>query len=244
MNVGGRTLWALVLAGVLGIAAGITVALVAPGSERGGDDPSTVNDPLHVGVPLVDLECTGEAIMVVGYGDSRAPLDAAVADNPGRDVRYLRTDDSCDTLYSPPETETPAYVAYLGPFDQLADPCAERMTEEHKGDNVTRLNAGNTIYVKCVCVLETATFPVLSLGMSVTAENGIWVRALQGMLVDIDAAAGRPARFGEDDITGIYDARTAARIADIQSSNSVRVGPVNPVTWRILRKRACGTYAY
>lgn len=245
MEFRGLRLWALVLAAILGLATGVGVAIVAPGSEKGtGFDPSAINDPLHLGVPLVDLECTGDSIMIVGYGDGRAPLDAAVADNPDRDVRYLRTDDSCDTLYSPPETAVPDYVAYLGPFDELAEPCAERMTDEHKGDNVSRLNSGNEIYVKCTCVLETATFPALRPGMSITAENGIWIRALQGMLADIYAARGNPTRFTEDDITGVYDQKTAELINEIQASSSVRVGPVNPVTWRILRKRACGTYSY
>ena len=246
MELRGRALLALVLAAVLGVASGVVVALVAPGagSGEGRDDPSAINDPLHLGVPLVDLECTGESIMVVGYGDSRAPLDAAVADNPEGEVRYLRTDDSCPTQYGPPESEVPSYVAYLGPFDTLAEPCAQRMTDEHKGDNVTRLNAGNVIYVKCACVLDTASFPVLRLGQSVTAANGIWVRALQGMLVDTFEARGHPERFGEEDITGVYDERTAALIEEIQAAASVHVGPVNQVTWRILRKRACATYSY
>lgn len=244
MELRGRALLALVLAAVLGVAAGVVVALVAPGADDHRDDPSAINDPLHLGVPLVDLECTGESIMVVGYGDTRAPLDAAVADNPEGEVRYLRTDDSCPTQYGPPEGSVPSYVAYLGPFASLAEPCQARMTDDHKGDNVTRLNAGNEIYVKCTCVLETSSFPVLHVGQSVTAENGIWVRALQGMLVDIYAARGHPEMFGDRDITGIYDEKTAALIEKIQATSSVRVGPVNAVTWRILRKRACATYSY
>lgn len=245
MELRGRALLALLLAAVLGVASGVVVALVAPGgTDDGGRDRSAINDPLHLGVPLVDLECSGESIMVVGYGDTRAPLDAAVADNPEGAVRYLRTDDSCPTQYAPPEAPVPAYAAYLGPFDTLAEPCAARMTDEHKGDNVSRLNAGNEIYVKCTCVLETSTFPVLHRGESVTAENGIWVRALQGMLVDIYEARGRPETFGDRDISGIYDEKTAALIESIQATSSVRVGPVNAVTWRILRKRACATYSY
>jgi hypothetical protein len=241
MEIRGRAPWAILLAAILGVAAGVAVAIAGPGS--GGNESST-NDPLQLGIPLVDLACTGDSIMVVGYGAGRAPLDAAVADNPDRVVRYLRTDDSCDTLYAPVDAAVPDYVAYLGPFDSPADPCAERMTDEHKGDNVTRLNSGNQIYVKCLCVLDTATFPVLRPGMSLTTESGLWIRGLQGMLADIDAAAGNPTRFTEVDITGVYDQRTAARVNEIQAGKGVRVGPLNTVTWRILRKRACGTYSY
>ncbi len=232
MRLGRRGTWVLVVAGVLGIVGGLTAAFVVPqGSESAGD-------PLDLGIPLANLDCSGDSIMIVGWGSTRAPLAAAVADNPGGDARYLRTDDSCPTLYAPPTREVPDYVVYLGPYDSLGEACGQRLSVEHKGDNLARLNAGNEIYVKCICELPTDGFPELSVGMAATTEDGIWIRGLQGLLNDID-------RLADDGITGAYDERTATVIRRIQAHGAVPAdGVVDAVTWRILRDRACGTYDY
>ncbi|MGZ4466498.1 MAG: peptidoglycan-binding domain-containing protein [Nocardioides sp.] len=225
----------LLVAALVGLVAGALTAYLLPGSGS-----SAAQDPLGLGVPLADLGCTGRSVLVVGAGDTAAPLAAAVADNPGGHVRYLRTADSCDTAWGPSDQPAPAYVAYLGPYAERATPCAARMSVQHKGDSVTRLRSGNTSFVKCICELSPETFPVLSVGMATDPATGIWVRALQGTLVDID-----PARFTQDEVTGVYDARTAARIRPLQAYNAVDPnGVVDAVTWRLVRDRACGTYDY
>ena len=233
MGVGRRGLWVLVVAGLVGILGGLLAAYVVPRASQ-----ESAADPLDLGVPLANLDCSGESIMVVGCGSTRAPLAAAVADNPNGDVRYLRTDDSCPTRYAPPTREVPDFVVYLGPYDDLGEACCRRLTVEHKGDNLTRLHAGNEIYVKCICELPTDDFPELSVGMVATVGDGIWIRGVQGLLVDID-------RLPDDGVTGTYDEQTAAVIRRIQANGAVPAdGVVDAVTWRLLRDRACGTYDY
>lgn len=237
MQVGGRGARALFLAAVLGIVGGLTAGfLVAPSTDR--PDVPTTGDPLHLGIPLVDQYCSGRSIMVVGWGDERAPLAAAVADNTAGAVRYLRVADSCPTLYGREGAPAPEYAAYLGPFDDLAQACAERMSVEHKGDSVTRLHDGNQIHVQCVCELPTDTFPELSVGMPADPADGIWIRALQGLLDDI-------GRNPSHHVNGFYDQRTAEMVRQVQSASATAAnGVVDQVMWRILRDRACGTYSY
>ena len=71
--------FAPLVAAVLGLAGGVAAALVVPADDSDGR-ASTFNDPLHLGIPLVDQDCTGESLLVVGYGNSVAPLGTAVAD--------------------------------------------------------------------------------------------------------------------------------------------------------------------
>ena len=129
------------VAAVLGISGGIATALVVPDDE---DEPraSTYNDPLHLGIPLVDQDCTGESLLVVGYGDTVAPLGSAAG---MKGARYLRSDDSCPTALAAAGKETPAYVVYLGPYDTRREPCELRMSGEAGGNFfVTVLHSGGT----------------------------------------------------------------------------------------------------
>lgn len=232
----------LLLAAVLGTGGGVAAGL----AERGDDGdhlsrstPSAGDDPLHLGVEHADLDCTGQAALVVAYGDTPTVLRGAVADH-GEAVRYLRTADSCDVPWSRDETRpTPEWVAYLGPYDGLVEPCRSRMTLDHKGDNVVVLSPATDV-VRCVCVLPTADMPELRVGMTVDPELGIWVRALQGMLVDID-----PGRFPAERVTGQYDAATAARMEPLQAFYDIAPGgPVDESSWRALRERACPGYDF
>ena len=103
----------------------------------------------------------------------------------------------------------PEYVVYLGPFDTPGAACELRMTVEHKGDYVTSLRAGNQTYVKCPCELPVSTFPVLTPDMGAPdALEGMWIRQLQGMLVD----TGRLVEDVQE--SGQYDATTVAVVTD------------------------------
>jgi hypothetical protein len=104
---------ALLVAAALGIGGGVATALVVQGEDA--PHTSTFNDPLHLGIPLVDQDCTGESLLVVGYGNSAAPLGTAVANNGTKGVRYLRADESCATILGPESEPSPTYVVYLGP---------------------------------------------------------------------------------------------------------------------------------
>lgn len=244
---GRRALWLPIAAALLGAAAGVTTALVAPPAEPPVTSESSFNDPLRVGVPLVDLECTGDSVIVLGYGETGAPLRSAVVNNPDDDVRYLRTDDSCATLWAPPGVDLPEYVAYSGPYANLTEPCLERLTGAHKNDDVTRLHSGNLTYVKCVCEVASADLRVLSRSDGTDPETGIWVRSLQNTLVDIDADAGREDGFTSADVTGIFDDRTEERVKEFQEGRGDIVpatGVVDEPTWKALTDRVCITYDY
>ncbi len=237
MQVGSRWARALLLAAALGIVGGLSAGFLVPRDTNGFSAPAT-GDPLHLGIPLVDQYCSGRSIMVVGWGDERAPLAAAVADNAPGSVRYLRVADSCPTLYGREGAPSPQYAAYLGPFDDLAQACSERMGVAHKGDSLTRLHDGNQIHVQCICELPTETFPELRVGMPANPADGIWIRALQGLLDDI-------GRNPTHHVTGFYDEQTAELVRRVQSVSATAAnGVVDQVMWRILRDRACGTYSY
>jgi peptidoglycan hydrolase-like protein with peptidoglycan-binding domain len=263
MHAGGRRVLVLLVVAVLGIVGGVATALVTandPAPRSGSPQSSTPNsapnsapgsgtprrtrkapDPLNLDVPRVNLRCTGEGILVVGHGDHRSALAAVVADHAREGVRYLRVADSCPTLYAGEFTPVPVpeYAAYLGPYKSLAEACRDRMTLSHKGDNVTRLRSGNDIFVKCVCELPASAFPVLGPGRAASAEDGIWVRHLQLLLVDFD-------RLPDEAVTGRFDDRTTSAVAEIQAATALAPadGVVNPPTWTLLRDRLCGTYEY
>lgn len=236
-----------VLAGVLGIVAGVVTALVAPADE----DRDGGSDPLHLGISLVNLECTGESLLIVARGDSTAPLAAAVANNPGLRLRYLRTADSCDSHFAPPSEGEPDYVVYAGPYDGMPEPCELRMGADHVGDAVTKLTTGAETFVKCACVLPVAGFPDLTPGMEVDPANAIWVRSLQNLLADLDRdrkAEGEPGPyFTLQDVTGIYDAKTQKRIEAYQSESAFspsEYGSVRYDTWRALTDDTCQLYEF
>jgi hypothetical protein len=229
------------VAAVLGISGGIATALVVP--EEGSDPKaSTINDPLHLDIPMVSQDCTGEALLVVGYGDNVAPLTSAVANNGTKGLRYLRTDESCDTILGPEREDTPTYVVYFGPYETLAEPCEKRMTPEHRGDFVTLLRSGNDTLVKCPCALPATLAPDLTPGMVANAEETVWIRSLQAMLNDYD-----PEKFPHSAITGTYDPTTVARVTEVQHEASgvpTTAGVVDTATWQILTDRICRIYSY
>ena len=52
------------VAAVLGICGGVATAIVMP--DDGTHQTATSDDPLHLGIPLVDQDCTNEALLVIG----------------------------------------------------------------------------------------------------------------------------------------------------------------------------------
>ena len=223
----------LVVALMLGAIAGTGAASLV--ADTPDDNPG---DPLNLGATLANQSCSGDALLVVARGDSRPALRAAVADNPG--ASYLDTAASCPTLYAPLDTEEPAYVVFLGPYDSPTGACEIRMTPEHQGDYVTSLRSGNQTYVKCACELSASTMPVLTpdLGIPTTIDR-MWIHQLQGMLVDL----GRIVE--DDDETGEYDATTIAAIRTIQTTEHREPnGVVDAAMWEFLKARACRGYDY
>jgi peptidoglycan hydrolase-like protein with peptidoglycan-binding domain len=226
---------AVLVAAVLGVVGGLTTAFLVPG----GGAPRSFEDPLDLGIALQNLECTGQSILVVSYGDTEAALSGEVADNPDADLHYLRSGDSCPTIYGAEVGPTPEYAVYLGPYDDLTEPCTERFQLDHRGDFVTRLRALNDIHVQCACKLAVSTFPELRTGIDIDA-NVIWVRALQGLLYDRD-----PDLFPRENITGIYDRATADRVRALQADAPMTVtGVVDTDFWGQLTEKVCRTYDF
>lgn len=239
------------VAGVVGAVAGVATALVAPADRDERPAAESFNDPLHLGIPLVDLECTGEALLVVARGDAAPPLASAVANSGDLGLRYLRTDDSCPARFGARPDDVPEYIVYAGPYDSMPEPCELRMLESNKGDAVTNLVGGNETYVRCPCVLPVATFPELTPGMQVDPANAIWVRSLQGLLVDLDDVReeqGQPGPYFEPrDVTGRYDEATEQRIRALQEQSDIspsEYGSVLAPTWRELTENVCGTLEF
>ena len=224
---------ALVLAVVLGLSSGLAGARIL---DDLGETPA--QDPLNLSADLVNQGCSGGNIIVVGKGETRPTLRAAVVANP--EARYLDTDASCPALYAPLEEPPPKYVVYLGPFTTPGAACELRMTPDHKGDFVTALSPGKQTYVKCPCELPTTDWPVLTpdMGDPDTLE-GMWINQLQGMLVDL-------GRLTEDvDESGRYDETTQAAVRGIQTSAvEVADAVVDAPTWELIARRACQSYDY
>ena len=148
----GRQRWVLVLAAVVGIAGGVTTAILAPGSSDPGSGPAEVNDPLRLGIPQVSLpSCTDEAVLVLGVGDSAAALTPTVSD-AGDGARYLRTDESCETLWGT-EDEVPQYVVYRGPYDSEAEPCRAALND---GASTSPTSVPGT---RCSCSARASYLP-------------------------------------------------------------------------------------
>ncbi len=246
------------VAAVLGISGGVATALVVPGDDpgrradtpaTGGPSPSPSNDtpanddPLHLGIPLANQECSGDALLIIGYGNTRAPLSSAVANSGTKGLSYLRGSASCDTTLGPEGKPRPAYIVYRGPYDSRREPCEIRMSGDESGSFVTVLRSGNKQLVKCACEIPTSEAPLLSLDMGAPDQaETLWIRALQSMFNDDDAE-----RFPRTAITGQYDDATAARVTLFQENAPGKVtepGVVDRTTWGIITDRLCRNYDY
>jgi hypothetical protein len=240
---------ALLVSALVGVTAGVVVGLTSgqPGpstADDGGPSASpslttgSPDDPLGVGAPLQNLDCTGETILVVGWGNSVSPILNAVSSNLDAGVKYLSVDDSCNTLYGAEKQPAPLYAAYLGPFNSIHEPCELRMSIDHARDVVTTLKRGIKIHVQCLCAMTKADLPDLRLHMVADTRDGIFIRALQRLLVDID----KPVP-----VTGVYDERTANAITHLQELNAIDprlYGKVEEQTWQLLKDRACLQYDF
>jgi Putative peptidoglycan binding domain len=246
MRWGPRGRLALILAAAVGVVAGTLVGFATTGENPDAEakDPSgspTVDasgsptDPLRLGVPLHNLDCTTDKILVVGWGETSGALESAVQTNSDSEAKYLETADSCNTLYGPEGQPAPKYVVYIGPFDTTSEPCGLRMSVDHKGDAVTSLKPGQKTHVPCLCVLRPADFPSLSVGMHPSTRDGIYVRALQQMLLDIGLITA-------NHVTGYYDEATARVVTRLQKLNALtpaKYGTVERLTWNQIIDRGC-----
>jgi hypothetical protein len=228
------------VAAVVGIGGGVATALVVPGDGDGGS--AAVSDPLHLDIPLQNQGCSEQSLLIVGYGNTSAPLSSAVANSGKEGLRYLRTADSCDAVLGPESKPAPAYVVYRGPYGSRSEPCELRMAGREPGSFVAVLREGNEQLVKCPCEIPSGDAPHLFLGMVADASETLWIRGLQNMFHDDDREG-----FPRTAITGDYDQPTADRVAAFQDRAPGKVttrGEVDETTWGILTDRLCRNYDY
>ncbi len=232
----GRGLWLPLVAALLGATAGAGTAWVV---DDESSTPSGSEDPLGVNIPFENLDCTGQAVYVLGYGDTAGAIRYTVLNHPDEDVRYLRTEDSCDTHWARLGAD-PEYVAYSGPYDTPTEPCVKRM--QAKLDDVALLVDGASSYVQCVCEIPNADLPELEPSDGTTPELAIWVRALQNAFIDLDTAAEREGGFREGDVSAVFDEKTERRVREFQEENADIIpstGIVEAKTWRAITERLC-----
>ena len=219
-------LLAVTVSAVIGVALGVAGGLML---DRGHD---TFPDPLALGVPLHNQPCTGGVLLLVGHGFVASELAHSVAENLSDGVAYLDTRQSCPTAWNGGERPVPDYVTYLGPFDTNAKACNLRMNAAHRGSQVTVLKARTPDPVQCLCFVQLA-MPTLHPGMSNDGVNGIWIRQVQSMLIDLGLAS-------DEDATGFYDHTTATRIRAFQRFHKINpTGVLNHDTWEVLLTQGC-----
>jgi hypothetical protein len=198
-----------------------------------GDDSGT-HDPLALGVPLVNQPCSGRSVVVTTSGRSEAALASAVAEDPGHS-HYLQVARSCATAWKQ-GARAHGYVVYLGPFGSVGQACRLRMTAAHRGDLVTRLVAGTSEPVQCLCYLDYTSMPTLRPGMEVGTRVGIYVRALQKVLETMGLDPDRHE-------TGLYDEQTVAQVRRLQRLNGLAAnGVVDASTWHTVLGKGCKLY--
>jgi hypothetical protein len=234
----------LLLALLLGTGGGVATALVAADD----DAPAPYADPLGLNIPYVDLDCTGEPVLVTATGDNASALRTAIANSSAREeLRYLDTKKSCSARWVAERSiATPRWVAYLGPGDSQ-ELCERRMTAEHRGDNVTFLKEGSEHRAECLCEVRLSRAPVLGPGMAADPGTVTWIRELQDMFATVDEDRGRtePPALTEDDVTGVYDRRTIARVKAYEVLQNDPVdGRMTTFLWKQLADSACGINDY
>ena len=222
----------MAVAAVIGLSGGAVTAFLTQQED--------LPDPLGLGIPMVNVVCTGEALMIVGRGNDARDLRDSVVDFDAEGARYLEPAKSCDTAYPPYEGAPATYAVYLSGYADTEAACTVRMRNDHKSDMVTVMRDGNTDAVMCPCELDRTSLPEIGgEGLDVTTESAMWTSAYQNMLL----AAG----YLEDprQITGEFDKTTFDATRKLQTATLLNaLGKVTTDTWVQLRSKACRTYKY
>jgi hypothetical protein len=211
---------ALAVSAALGLVGGVAGATIVDGPPQ--------PDPLGLGIPLVDQQCTGKSVLVTAWGTATNGLSPAVAEDPGH-TRYLDVTRSCRAAWKQRGTRSHGYVTYLGPYASVGNACEVRMTAVHHGDRVVELNAQATEPVQCLCHLDFAQMPELRPGMEADVRESIYIYALQDLL-------GAMGLISPDHLTGVYDEQTVAAVRSFEGDRSThnRPGIVDSTTWQSL----------
>ena len=93
--------------------------------------------------------------------------------------------------------------------------------------------------MQCLCAVDPATCPTLNVGMDADTRDGIYIRALQRLLVDMGLQPGP--------ITGEYNPQDGARWSDApaaQRDRSHALRPVEQPDLAAVRDRGCLQYDF
>jgi hypothetical protein len=218
------------MAAVLGLSGGAITAFFTQ---------EELPDPLGLGIPMVNVDCTGEALLIVGRGNDARDLRDSVVDFDSEGARYLEPSESCETAYPPYEGAPASYAVYLSGYASIEAACTVRMRNDHKSDMVTVMKAGeDRDAVMCPCVLDRASLPEIGgEGEDVTTVSSMWTSAYQNMLIR--------AGYEEQKVTGLFDEQTLYWTRALQTDTELPpLAKVTTDTWVQLRDKACREYNY
>lgn len=214
---------AVAVSAVVGVAAGVTTALVM--------DEDQAVDPLGLGVPLVDQSCTGDFLLVTATGTTEGALGPGIPADLNT-ARYLSIARSCPTAWRPYGTGTAGYATYLGPYESARAACAERV--QQRGSFVTKLRQGDQQAEQCLCFLPEESMPELTPGRVVDVADGVYARMLGNLLGSMDLL---PTTYH---FSGRFEPPIVGAIKQFQADAGIPPnGVVGQDTWHSLKKKGC-----
>lgn len=216
---------AVIASALLGVGGGVATALLLLDTGTPGVDP------LNLGVPMVDQSCTQKFLVVTAVGASGSALGPGITPDPDH-ARYLRVADSCPAAWRPHGTVESGYAAYLGPYDNGLEACAERLRV--RSSFVTQLHEGSQQGVQCLCFLPQTSLPTLTPGSVVDVADRVYVRAL----VDLLKSSHRlPDAYV---FSGSIDPALVRAVKQVQQAATLpETGVVDVSTWQRAINKGC-----
>ncbi|MGH3457953.1 peptidoglycan-binding domain-containing protein [Aeromicrobium sp.] len=236
--------WLFVVAGLLGI---VTVLLVgaafvvtrstgteSPAPETAAEKtaapettaPEAAAQPAapkpKTAGPLANLECDDTFIVEIARSDppfGKSTVQDAVRRTDG--AKYLKADASCSTYAAAGKS----LVAYVGPFDTLAEACKARRETQTVTSAPHRMNADQIGRSYCHCEIDPPTLQ-LSDGTDGDVTTLMAVAEVQQML--------KVLGYFEPPVEGLpYGPRTSTGVREFQLRVGLPTnGNVNRATWK------------
>lgn len=204
---------------------------VEPTAEATTSAPTTgTRDPLGLGVPLVNMGCTGEYVVVLAssgtpraYVSTLAPTVAVPA------ARYLTTQDSCSSFVQQIDGRR-IYASYIGPFPDLLSACSALEAAGVTGSYARWLDAGVESRSVCACRPEVAR-PRVSRILDQEVVNSMRARAVS----DAQVLLARAGYNDQNAFGGVFGELTDSWVRDFQRDVGLRAtGVITPSTWQAL----------
>lgn len=236
------TKWIVVAAGIIGVLTvllvGTTVAVTRSGGSPDGEKTAAPAEPStpapSTPAPAkgsTNIACDGSFIVEIARS-STASADAGVEKAAGRarNGKFLDASASCST-YSAVGVRR---VAYLGPFETLAEACEARVRTGDLTAVLHRMNADQRGHSYCVCAAGAE--PVLQAGAGTDGDVAtlLTIGDAQRMLKALGFF--KPKIVGDP-----YGPRTIAAVQAFQTDQQlVASGIVDQQTWRALKRSRDG----